>query len=209
MFCVNCGKKINPNEKFCHNCGAPVHLEESHETLLQHDGFAQNDMDGYSQAVKRNLNDKSISLGKKIKNHMELTKQIQNSGSYWVNLSTGGNFNLLNNLTSWLIVVGMVVNLLDLWFDWGIFNNTILVMSIIGVFCDYCLLKTRSEITGQKLTGAWMVWSVILMPVYLWKKATKTGQSHSAAIVSIIISVLMVAVCIYAWYYMMMLAIYD
>nr|DAP04630.1 MAG TPA: zinc-ribbon domain protein [Herelleviridae sp.] len=136
-------------------------------------------------------------------------KKIQNSSNYWSRLSTGGNFTLINNINSWLIVVGMAVNLLDLLFDWGIFNNVTLVMTILVVYSDYRLLKTRSELTRQKLTGSWMVWCVFLLPVYLWKKATKTSQSHAAAIVSVIIAVLMVALFAYVWYCVMMLAIYD
>ena len=48
MFCIECGTKLEPNQKFCKNCGAPIKKQPQPSTKV------------YNQNSTRNSNDSNL-----------------------------------------------------------------------------------------------------------------------------------------------------
>lgn len=131
MFCKNCGKSLNPGEKFCGNCGAKV---------VSSDNITQNMSEQTTN--NNNINQQNIYSQRQ----EDTTNQVVNNVSYQENYAQNQNLNnnQIRKNSSWQNTISIVIGIVTLASVF-IFQIFTMPLSIIGIVFGVLSFKNNKK----------------------------------------------------------------
>lgn len=200
MFCSKCGAKVDEQWKFCKSCGSSVIVTS--DQIPQKEPLSELNQESSKQTMEWYYLAGSDKLGPISDN--EISEMIQRGDikkntlvwstglTDWVpaeqsplsskfeNVVSFAPASKITDLWFWALAVIPTLSVSLLTF-FGLFKRHPFLPLVYNIFFLYEDIKVLKK-AGQ-VVGAWKYWGVIMPPVYLYIRASKTNKQYAPLIV--------------------------